>query len=841
VTSPTRNEAAEAIELLRDFLSDRITPLDASEPVEVLLRCPPEVVAMAIRGWAGAQRAGLDAGIPFADYLYHCVEKIHSLGELNLVAMEQLGPFLTGVCKLLLSFCPPEDRPALHRSLLLIGKSEPTAATAASIVHRRPGSQSAPAAGTPAAAGASSAETNASLRRVSLLLERFTAQHGRPGSPERSALLSQIVSAAASGSKSGQDLELAFDALRNHGVEVQTDEIFRALGRQLPEWLVPGVEGAVPAPQSVSATAMHKLVAAARDPAEGSRRFHEMVESAVAQFNEGSVTRAATILAVARRVLDERLVESGSEEAFLHAAHESLDPKALQRFADSPHLHEPLRKVLAFWPELQISSLLAEVISDGGPERRLARSLLVAHGPDAYRAGIERLRSLLAEAGGAAEGHALRNLLQVLATLRRPETPVSDAEHELIGELATRDGPVPIVKEAIGLLGQMKHRKTEQVLIGRLESLTQRLLREPAETRSNRDGVLLLDRLAVALANVGTRRALVAVVEHSLHSDPKLGDTLGRLDPLGKLDLTPHKPVVERLLQTLESKLPRWILRLLFRGGQTDALHLITALAGTRSPEVQAMLESVARRFTKDEIGQAAAAAITRSEAVETPPPSVGLREALPEQAVPADAPGAAAAPVPAVAEAPAMAGDFELFGLPILLQNLAESKATAVLALQDAEGRTLGELHVDEGEVVRCKVRHLEGDDALYQLFEVPFAAAFTLVKRKPGTLQAGRNMRTSQILPLILEASRRFDELQQACAVVPDGTRLRATAGRKTLPAEDPDLELARMLWGMISQGATPEVCENALQADSYRIRRLLAHWLEESALEVVPPAGG
>jgi hypothetical protein len=51
-----------------------------------------------------------------------------------------------------------------------------------------------------------------------------------------------------------------------------------------------------------------------------------------------------------------------------------------------------------------------------------------------------------------------------------------------------------------------------------------------------------------------------------------------------------------------------------------------------------------------------------------------------------------------------------------------------------------------------------------------------------------------------------------------------------------EDEDPDFAHLVWTHVAKGATAQACEAAIQTDAYRIRRLLAHWLEEGALATV-----
>ena len=87
-----------------------------------------------------------------------------------------------------------------------------------------------------------------------------------------------------------------------------------------------------------------------------------------------------------------------------------------------------------------------------------------------------------------------------------------------------------------------------------------------------------------------------------------------------------------------------------------------------------------------------------------------------------------------------------------------------------------------------------------------------------------------------IIMEGMRRYDELQRASALVPDGARFRSTQVRPThLPLEE-DPGLPGTVWGKALSGATAVDCEAAADADAFRVRRLIVHWVEEGSLQVV-----
>ncbi len=176
--------------------------------------------------------------------------------------------------------------------------------------------------------------------------------------------------------------------------------------------------------------------------------------------------------------------------------------------------------------------------------------------------------------------------------------------------------------------------------------------------------------------------------------------------------------------------------------------------------------------------------------------------------------------------------GELELFGLPGLIQNFAESGTFGSISFKDSVGAIAGEIVLYDGKMKSCQARGLTGEEAFYQLLERPFAGSFFFERasedsggKPPGPLP--------EFLPLCLEGMRRYDELQQATALVPDDLKLKPTEVRPEHHPDELDGMFVNRLWKLASGGATPGECEAALKADSFRIRRQLAHWMETGAL--------
>ncbi len=231
-------------------------------------------------------------------------------------------------------------------------------------------------------------------------------------------------------------------------------------------------------------------------------------------------------------------------------------------------------------------------------------------------------------------------------------------------------------------------------------------------------------------------------MDHALKGQPQLGDPLARIAHLSALDLSEDKETVARLLKALRDQLPLRVLGFAIPRRHEAAVHLIRALSGTPAPAVHHAFDELVRRFPDTEFADAASKALA----------SFGASARPPEQA------------------ATTLSGDLELFGLPNLLQSLAESEVSGVLMLTDTNGEPVGTLNFEGGRLRDCHVGALHGEAAVYQLFENPKPGSFVLRSRRDGASDAELTQPPMEVLPVILEAVRRHDELRKSRAIVPD-----------------------------------------------------------------------
>ena len=80
-----------------------------------------------------------------------------------------------------------------------------------------------------------------------------------------------------------------------------------------------------------------------------------------------------------------------------------------------------------------------------------------------------------------------------------------------------------------------------------------------------------------------------------------------------------------------------------------------------------------------------------------------------------------------------------------------------------------------------------------------------------------------------------RRYDELQRASALVPDAAPLISTGLAPTSHPEETDQAIVTAVWTRARGGTPAIVCEHEVSTDAYRIRRLLAFWVEQGSLKL------
>lgn len=821
-------DVQEALFELQQYLSDRLPPLMVADSISVLIGQSPSLVAGEIQRWLLGQYRGKTAAVPVSDYLFHAIKKLHALGELQLLSVPILDAYLSKLKVEVVQVCPEEDRELLATNLAALGTPQGGPTEAVDVVYRQPGSGDiagaalASATARPASAEAAaglSPQAAQGLRRFTLLLEHLSRASLPPGAApdpraddRQQGILSEAVTAAAASASSGKELDGHLAQLERMGEAGRTERIFQALAKSLPGWAFSeqaAEAGAVPpASDSPPAQAMHRIITLAPDANEAASRYRNLVHAAIKELNEGLLTRAATMVDLCERIAAEKKVSGPVADAARQTNLEFFNEERLRKVADSPGKHGLLRRVMGFFVKLRPEGLLGVLEHEERHDRRrLFLALLEVHEAPARAAAFKALQESLARTEGAASPYFLRNLVYLLRLIPRPEDAPLETEVDLVVRAGRSGGFANLVKEAIAYLGKVRHERSEAALISYFRVFEGMLLNPDSAPYDRPTVATLLDRTASALARLGTRNAVRVVVDHGLRDSTQLGRNRTRLTDLGTQDLSAHPDAVTRLLAALRAELPKGAVgRLLAKAKDDGATPVVHALSGTPSAEVRATLTEVAAKHPAEPFGQAALKALA-----------------------------AFGGPPPPAARAASLSGDLEMFELPNLLQNIGDIRATGTLTLFNASEAVVSIIGFREGRMVRMETGFLRGPEALYQALERPFPGRFAFVgsKVEAGEVAAGET--PADTMALLLEGLRRYDELRRCVALVPDETVLRATGTVFSRPEGEANVALVEAVRERVEDGVTAVECEQGMPVDSYRVRRLLAHWVEEGSLSV------
>lgn len=769
------------------YLSDQVAPLMVVDEVQVLLQSPAPRVAAEAERWVSEQRdARTDAGR--ADLLMHVVRKLAQMGEFDLVPRPMLGAYLNDFGQELVFLCPASERPRLVASLVAFG--EMLTAPGALLAETPRGAMNAVAS-----------------RRMAVYLDQLT--DGAEGE-RREEVASAFMATAALEAQSRAELDESLAPLRGVGIDPASQNVLNSIARSLPGWGLIEGEGETLQAGGERLGAMRQIVTLGEDDEEVTKRFREMVHSAIEQFNARNPGRAESILSLATQMIENGKVKAAFADN-LRGASAYLDPEALRWAAERPETFKALRSVLSFFTPLSPEGLI-RVLREETEEaaRRDAEALLGVHGGPARALAFDTLaREPLTAPSGL--------LISLLRALRRiPQTPagpgangaaagVAASEADVLIRFAGRGADPAVAAQAIYCLGQSKEDRAERALLALLRNYEGLLARAAAGTSPSPEDVAdLLARTCAALAQIETPRSLKALVDHGLRVEPELGDCASRLAEAAAVDFSAHPELLKRLLDALRGELPRAVLGLSLRRDLRRATGLARALSGTPHPDVVAVFEGLARRHAAEEIGTLAERALedwkekARTDGDATP--------------------------------ATTLSGDLGFFGLPMLLQTLEQGAMTGALSLIDADGVPRAQIWLERGGMASASFRGLEGEAAVYEMLIRPFPGTFAFVSRT-DVPEAGP-LGTRRLTGLVFEGVRRHDEWKKAAALVGDDARL-APGGKAGPSDSDEDPHVVEAVWTAAIEGRSPSECEASLRYDSYRIRRLLAHWVETDAL--------
>ncbi len=787
-----------ALAEMQSYLHGQIAPPDAADAVATLMAQPPEMLMQQLAGWVAEDMSRTST--PLCDHLLGALQKIYITGELGLLDREAVANYLDRLMTIALRICPAEDRQKLRDDISRMRLSGLAALHATVPVARVPTFTNVPI---PVPVSAER-EDPAVAKRFNLILDRLQrpGEDGKPqAAPADAGTFAQLVTMAASQSESAQQFNDYLKVIQPLA-GAKEGNVFVILGGAMPSWDLSTLAPGTGAPMPAEVGAMEKIIDLAEDSTVAMNRFRELVTAAVQKFNDGALGATLWMLSVAEDTIKERKLHLPTVDKMRGEAAEAISSVQLRKYADNRSRHAALKIALEFFPTLRLETLLSELRGEAKADRRrLLLGFIEAYGQAGRDAALAALERELDRHD--ADTYYLRNLIYILHRVTRESNETLPQELAALDDASAPGQNIYVVKEAATALGQLRKDGAVELLTRRLAEF-EALLLQGDTSNPAAEVQKLLDRITSSLARIGTSAAVLAVVRHGMTASLLLGDTRARLSPLGQHDLSFDEATVNVLAAALRDELPGKVFGRLMPKRQDGTVRLIEALSGTRAEATESLLRKIAAQFPEQDIGRAAATAVEKW---------------APLKAAPSNEPAAT------------LAGELEFFGLPSILQSLAEMSATGMLTLSNRQRQAVSKLIVVGGKFLNARTGNIRGADALYEALERPIAGSFAFVPQPPEKMKT--DLEPLAIMPLLFEGVRRHDELQRLIAVVPDSMCLRKGETKPGRHPEEEDAALIRDVWIKASSGTPVADCERELAIDAYRSRRLIAHWLEQGAL--------
>jgi hypothetical protein len=484
----------------------------------------------------------------------------------------------------------------------------------------------------------------------------------------------------------------------------------------------------------------------------------------------------------------------------------------VHKLADEPDNRMLLHRVMKFFPELQAGELLEKIKIEQDREKRLQLlKLLRAHGNEAREMAVEALEESV-NGDTRQPWHVERNLVYLMRSIPRAHDEDIDREIDLLVQVSDLTGSMPLVREAVASLVKLEHPRAYTTLAARISELENILVGDSVIKFDLKEIRWLLSNAIKLLSQSESDEARSIIITHGLKDKPELGDTYARLVTLGEHDLSDTPDQLNRLLDAIQNELPRKFLGVSVKNPRKSQVleYLISSVSGTNATEVHTVLNDIVQRFADQPFGKAADKALT----------IMGRPSKKKQQPA-------------ATNDSVTLSGDLALFGLPNVLQNLSDTGMTGAIKIFDSDGGEKAEIRLADGNLISAKVGALENDIAVYELLERPLKGRFVFVNEEHPDGGASTPQSSMEMMSLLLEGMRRYDEFNRALALIPDEARFKSSGKKPSDVKEDGDPKLAKAVWGHAVRGASPAACEKEIPIDCFRIRRLYEHWVTEGAL--------
>jgi CRP-like cAMP-binding protein len=189
---------------------------------------------------------------------------------------------------------------------------------------------------------------------------------------------------------------------------------------------------------------------------------------------------------------------------------------------------------------------------------------------------------------------------------------------------------------------------------------------------------------------------------------------------------------------------------------------------------------------------------------------------------------------VPRATSAKQLQGNLKFFDLATVIQTLIGAQQTGTLLVtQEGGQQRVAELFFFKGNVAKAKVRHLSGDDAVFQLFQAPIEGEFSFTGRTVQEEDVHSDI-TMPAISLLMESVRLQDELPLLKQRIPDLARIFRQKAAELAWTDAENVELAAAVWSRLRKGASVAELQKDVARCSYAIYRTLVTMLDAGQIE-------
>jgi CRP-like cAMP-binding protein len=180
--------------------------------------------------------------------------------------------------------------------------------------------------------------------------------------------------------------------------------------------------------------------------------------------------------------------------------------------------------------------------------------------------------------------------------------------------------------------------------------------------------------------------------------------------------------------------------------------------------------------------------------------------------------------------------GNLRYFDLATVIQTLIGSHQTGTLAVTQEGGKSksrIAEIFFFKGNIAKAKVRHLTGDDAVFQLFQSPLEGDFSFTGRQVQEEEVQADI-TMPAISLLMESVRLQDELPLLKERIPDPDHVyRQKASQLDWPDAE-TAELAAAVWSRLKKGASMNELQRDVPRNSFALYRTVASLVDTGQVE-------